>query len=104
MSLKPDNNDLKQISDADMNKVEALKKAISDGNYIVPAEDLAPKLMESLYRNTILDEAPNGASDFQLEKDDQVVQKGEDDARVNQNGLHSAPLPSNVAATKRKPR
>jgi hypothetical protein len=32
-----------------MKKVEALKKAVSDGNYTVPAEDLAPKLMESMF-------------------------------------------------------
>jgi hypothetical protein len=53
----------------EMEKVEALKKAVSEGNYTVPAEDLAPKLMESMFLNTILDEAPNWTSDSQLEAD-----------------------------------
>jgi hypothetical protein len=63
---------LNQIPDTDMKKVEALKKAVSEGTYTVAAEDLAPKLMESMFRNTILDDAPNGASGSQLEADDQV--------------------------------
>jgi hypothetical protein len=46
----------------DMRKVEALKKAVSEGTYVVAAEDLAPKLIESVFPNTILDEASNGAS------------------------------------------
>jgi hypothetical protein len=68
--LKPDNFDLNQIPDTDMKKVEALKKAVSEGSYTVPAEDLAPKLMESVFRNTILDETPIGASVAQLEAED----------------------------------
>jgi flagellar biosynthesis anti-sigma factor FlgM len=72
LSLKPDNFDLNQIPDTDMKKVEALKRAVSEGNYTVHAEDLAPKLMESMFRNTILDEAPNRASGSQLEADDRV--------------------------------
>jgi hypothetical protein len=66
------NPDLHQILDTDMKKVEALKKAVSEGTYTVPAEDLAPKLLESMFRNTILDDAPNGASGSQLEADDHV--------------------------------
>jgi hypothetical protein len=64
--LKPENLDPNQISGADMKKVEALKRAVSEGNYVVSAEDLTPKLMESMFRNTVLDEAPNGASSSQL--------------------------------------
>jgi hypothetical protein len=70
--LNPDSIDVDQISDTDMKKVEVLKKAVSEGIYAVPAEDLAPKLMESMFRNTILDEAPNGVFGSQLETTDQV--------------------------------
>jgi hypothetical protein len=73
--VKPENFDPNQISYIDMKKVEALKKALSEGTYAVPAEDLAPKLMESMFRNTIFDEAPNMVSDSQLEADDQVHAK-----------------------------
>jgi hypothetical protein len=72
LSLKPGTFDLNQIPDPDMKKIEALKKAVSEGTYTVTAEDLAPKLMESLFRNAIVDEAPNGASGSQLEGNDQV--------------------------------
>src|ERR1700730_10402044 len=75
LSLNPDNYDLTQIPDTDTRKVEALRKAISDGYYTVPAENLAPKLMESLFRNTILDEDPNGPSGSQLEIDDRAAPK-----------------------------
>jgi hypothetical protein len=88
--LNPDNYDLTQIPDTDTRKVEALKKAISEGNYAVPAEDLAPKLMESLFRNTILDEDPNGPSGSQLEMEDRAAPKVNGAAMVNQNGSHSA--------------
>jgi hypothetical protein len=88
--LNPDNYDLTQIPDTDTKKVEALRKAISEGNYTVPAEDLAPKLMESLFRNTILDEDPNGPSGSQLEFDDRAAPKANRGAMVNQNGSHSA--------------
>jgi hypothetical protein len=71
-SLKPENFDLNQIRETDMRKVEALKQAVSEGTYTVPPEDLAPKLMESMFRNTIFDEAPNMASGSQLEADDRV--------------------------------
>jgi hypothetical protein len=70
--LNPDNIDINQISDTDMKKVEALKKAVSEGTYTVPAEDLVAKLVESMFRSTNLDGAPNGASGSQLEADDQV--------------------------------
>ena len=70
--MKPENFDPNQISDTDMKKIEALKKAVSERTYAVPAEDLAPKLMASMFRNTILDEASNGASGSQLEADDRV--------------------------------
>jgi hypothetical protein len=84
-----------------MKKVEALKKVISEGNYTVPAEELAPKLMASLFRNTILDEDPNETSGSQL--DDRAVQDVEGGASENHNGLHSASVPSDEAATKREP-
>jgi hypothetical protein len=80
--LNPDNIDLNQIPDTDMKKVEVLKKAVSEGTYIVPAEDLVPKLMESMFRNTILDEAPNGASGSHVEEDDQVNSQQRDAPEV----------------------
>jgi Anti-sigma-28 factor, FlgM len=67
--LKPDSLDLNHLQEIDMKKVEALKKAVSEGTYAVPAEDLAPKLMEAMFQNTILDEVPNRASGTQLEAD-----------------------------------
>jgi hypothetical protein len=70
--LKPESVDLNHLQEIDMKKVEALKKAVSEGTYTVPAEDLAPKLMESMFRNTILDEAPNGEWGSQLETNDRV--------------------------------
>jgi Anti-sigma-28 factor, FlgM len=70
LSLKPDSFDPNHISD--FKKVGAIKKAVSEGTYNVPAEDLAMKLLESMFRNTIFDEAPNRTSDSQLEIDDQV--------------------------------
>jgi hypothetical protein len=83
LSVKLDDYDLKQIPDADTKKVEALKKLISDGDYTVPAEDLAPKLMEAMFRSTILDDAPNGASCSQLEADDQAAPKVNGGAMVS---------------------
>jgi hypothetical protein len=90
LRLKPENFAPNQISDTDMKKVEALKKAVSEGNYTVPAEDLAPKLMVSMFRNTILDEAPNGASGFQLEADDQAALEVNGGEIVSRNDLRSA--------------
>jgi hypothetical protein len=68
--LKPDSLDLNHLQEIDMKKVEALKKAVSEGTYTVPAEDLAPKLMESMFQNTIPDETPIGVSVSQLEAED----------------------------------
>jgi hypothetical protein len=51
--------------------MEALKKAVSDGTYAVPAEDLAPKLIESMFQNAFLDETPIKASVSQLEGENQ---------------------------------
>jgi hypothetical protein len=70
LSLKPDSLDVNDLQEIDMKKIEALKKAVSAGTYTVPAEDLAPKLMESMFQNTILDETPIGASVSQLEVED----------------------------------
>jgi hypothetical protein len=100
--LKPVNSALNQIPDTDMMKVAALKKAVSEGNYVISAEDLAPKLMESRFRNTILDEDPNGPPGSQLE--DRAAPKVNGGAMVNQNGSHSAAVPSEGAATKRESR
>jgi hypothetical protein len=102
--LNPDKHNLKQIPDTDMKKVEALKKAISDGNYTVPAEDLVPKLMESVFRNTILDEAPNWASGSQLETGDQAAHNVNGGAMPSRDDSHSASVPYNGAATKQKSR
>jgi hypothetical protein len=55
-----------------MKKLEALKTAVSEGTYTVPAEDLVAKLMEFMFRSSNLDGAPNGASGSQLEADDQA--------------------------------
>jgi hypothetical protein len=104
MSLKPANFALNQIPDTDMMKVEALKKAVSEGNYAIPAEDLAPKLMESLFRNTILDEAPNGVSGSQLEADDQAAAEVNGGAMISRNGLRSASVPSDGRGPKRESR
>jgi hypothetical protein len=70
--LKPGNLNLNHLQEIDMKKVEALKKAVSAGTYTVLAEDLAPKLMESVFQNTIFQEAPNSASGSRLEADDQL--------------------------------
>lgn len=102
--LNPDEYDLNQIPDTDLKRVETLKKIISAGNYAVPAEDLAQKLMQSAFQSYILDEAPNGLSGSQLEADDRAVPEVNDGAMINQNDSHSASVLSNVAATKRKSR
>lgn len=102
--MNPDNYDLKQIPDTDIKKVEALKKVISEGNYTVRAEDLAPKLMESMFRNTILDEALNGPIGSQLDVNNKAAPKVSGGAMVNENGSHSASVPSDGAATKRESR
>jgi hypothetical protein len=69
--LKPESLHLNRLQEIDMKKVEALKKAVSEGTYNVPAEDLAPKLMESIFQNTILDEASTAASVSQLKAEEQ---------------------------------
>ena len=69
--MKSDSLDLNHLQ-LNMKKVEALKKAVSEGTYTVPAEDLAPKLMESMFKNAIFDQAPNTASGSRLETGDQL--------------------------------
>jgi hypothetical protein len=69
--LKSDSLNLNRLQEIDMKKVEALKRAVSEGTYTVPAEDLAPKLMESLFQNFIWDESPIGVSVSQLEAEEQ---------------------------------
>ena len=101
--MKPAYFDPNQISDVDMKKVEALRKAVSDGKYVIPAEDLAPKLMESLFRNTILDAAPNGVSGSQVEADDQAAPKVNGGVVISRNGLRSASVPSDRRGPKREP-
>jgi Anti-sigma-28 factor, FlgM len=100
--VNPDNYDLKQIPDTDMKRVEALKKAISEGNYTVPAEDLAPKLLESVFRSNILDEDSNGRLGSKLKAGDQAASKGNGGAMVDQNGSRSTSVPCDVAATRRE--
>jgi hypothetical protein len=60
--------------------------------------------MESLFRNTILDEAPNGVSGSQLEADDQAAPEVNGGAVVSRNGLRSASVPSNGRGPKRESR
>jgi hypothetical protein len=69
--LKSDSFHLNRLQEVDMKKVEALKKAVSEGTYTVPAEDLVPKLMESMFQNTIFDETSIEASFTPLEAEDQ---------------------------------
>jgi hypothetical protein len=69
--LKSGSFNLNRLKAIDMKEVEALKKAVSDGTYTVPAEDLAPKLMQSLFQNTILDGTSIGVPVSQLEAEDQ---------------------------------
>jgi hypothetical protein len=71
--LKPDSVNLNHFQEIDMKKVEALKKAVSDGTYAVSAEDLVPKLMESMFQNAIFDKAPNTAPGSRLEAEDQLI-------------------------------
>jgi hypothetical protein len=60
------------LSEIDLKKIEALRRAISDGTYAVRAEDLAPKIMQHMSQNSILDEASTTASASSLEPKDQV--------------------------------
>ena len=78
--MKSDSFNLNRLDEIDMKKVEALKKAVSEGTYTVPAEDLVPKLMESLFQNTILDETSIGVAVSQLEAKDQYSPQHSDDA------------------------
>jgi hypothetical protein len=92
--LKSDSFNLNRLQEIDMKKVEALKKAVSEGTYTVPAEGLVPKLMESLFRNTILDETSIGVSASQLEAEDRHRPQHSDapeipgGAMVNRNDSH----------------
>jgi hypothetical protein len=76
--LKSDTFNLSRLQEIDMKKIEALKKAVSEGTYSVPAEDLVPKLMASLFQNTILDETSIAVSVSQLEAEDQHSQQHSD--------------------------
>jgi hypothetical protein len=91
--LKSDSLDLNRLQEIDMKKVEALKRAVSEGTYTVPAEELAPKLMQSMFQNTILDENSIGASVSQLEAEDHYRPQHSDapeipGAIVNRKGSH----------------
>jgi Anti-sigma-28 factor, FlgM len=44
--MTPDYLDPNHIEYADIKKLEALKKAVSEGTYTVSAEDLTPKILE----------------------------------------------------------
>jgi hypothetical protein len=108
--LKPDSLDLNHLHEIDMKKVEALKKAVSEGIYTVPAEDLAPKLMEAMFQNTILDEVPNRASGTQLEAEDRLNPPNSDGLEipggeiVSRKGLRSASIPSDGSPAERGPK
>jgi Anti-sigma-28 factor, FlgM len=115
LSLKHDNLDPNQILETNMKKVEALKNALSEGTYAVPAEDLAPKLMESMFQSIIFnDEARNTASGSQLETGDQVNPKQRADPKVpdgvtvSRKDLRSTSVPSKRSPvahrSKREPR
>jgi Anti-sigma-28 factor, FlgM len=105
--LKPDSLDLNHLQEIDMKKVEALKKAVSEGTYTVPAEDLAPKLMEAMFQNTILDEVPNRASSTQLEAEDRLNASNSDGLEipggeiVSRKDLRSASAPSHSGDQRR---
>jgi anti-sigma28 factor (negative regulator of flagellin synthesis) len=110
LSLKPNSLGLNHVQEIDLKKVEALKKAVYEGTYAVAAEDLVPKLMESMFRNTILDEVPDMASGSQLETNDQVnpqqrvapeVPGGE---MVSRKDSRSASVPSDGSPAKRGPK
>jgi hypothetical protein len=108
--LKPDSLDLNHLQEIDMKKVEALKKAVSEGTYTVPAEDLVAKLMESMFRSTNLDEASNGASSCQLEAAAQVdpqqraAPEVHDGGMVSRKDSRSASVPSDESPGGRGPK
>jgi hypothetical protein len=85
-----------------MKKVEALKKAVSEGTYSVPAEDLAPKLMESMFQNSIFDEAPDRASGSRLEADDQL--NPQQPAALEVPGVDASDGSPSGSGSKRRPR
>jgi hypothetical protein len=92
--LKSDSFNLNRLDEIDMKKVEALKKAVSEGTYTVPAEDLVPKLMESLFQNTIFNESSIGVAVSLLEANDQYSPQHSDapeipsGAMINRKDLH----------------
>jgi hypothetical protein len=110
LNLKRDSVNLNHLQEIDMKKVEALKKAVSDGTYAVPAEDLAPKLMESMFQNTILDETPNRVSGSQLEAKDRFNPSNNEGLEipggeiVSRKGSHSASMPSDGSPAERGPK
>jgi Anti-sigma-28 factor, FlgM len=59
--VTPEDLDPNHIEDAHMKKLEALKKALSEGTYAVSAEDLAPKIMQSMLRDTIFGNKASGS-------------------------------------------
>jgi hypothetical protein len=80
--MTPDSLVPNHIEGADMKKLEALKKAVSEGSYAVSAEDLTPKLLESMFRNIILDETANRPSSSQLEASDQFNPQNNDGLKI----------------------
>jgi anti-sigma28 factor (negative regulator of flagellin synthesis) len=75
LNVTSQDSDPNHIEDDHTNKLEALKKAVYQGTYAVSAEDLAPKIMESMLRNTIFGETPNRASDSQPKVGDRLIRK-----------------------------
>jgi Anti-sigma-28 factor, FlgM len=80
--LKSDSLDLNRLQEIDLKKVEALKKAVSEGTYTVPAEDLAPRLLESMFQNAIFAETSIGASVSELEAEDRYRPQHSDAPKI----------------------
>ncbi len=55
------------IDSGEMQKLENLKKAVSDGTYWVRAEDLAPKLIEYMLQSSIVPETLIGQPSSNLD-------------------------------------
>jgi hypothetical protein len=72
-----------------MKKLEALKEALSEGTDAVSAEDLLPRIMESMFRDTTFGETPNKASSSQLVAGGQFNPQDNDGRKVPGGGMVS---------------
>jgi anti-sigma28 factor (negative regulator of flagellin synthesis) len=73
LNVTSQDSDPNHLEDHHTSKLEALKKAVSEGTYAVSVEDLAPKIMESMLQNTIIGETTNRASTSQLGVADRLI-------------------------------